>query len=250
MQPRRAASLTALALLMLFLTGITATGASGVERPRGKKQSRVAIAKRVVVERRTARKLLPLGNDVTSQPLPATGAANGDIIVPSADPEPIGPNPPAPPPRQVPSPKPCTEVVASLTATQAAIREADPGAVVCLADGSYGQLTLAATKSALVTLQAQHPAGAILAGIDISGSELAIERFAINDEVVIEPGSEAISIAHNRISGGYFGIDAGPTSTTTIDDTKIIGNELIGPFGEDAIHLNRYHDGNGEGSAS
>jgi hypothetical protein len=28
---------------------------------------------------------------------------------------------------------------------------------------------------------------------------------------------------------------------------KIIGNQLIGPFGEDGIHLNRYHDGDGDG---
>ena len=34
---------------------------------------------------------------------------------------------------------------------------------------------------------------------------------------------------------------------TTCNDTTIIGNQLIGPFGEDAIHLNRYHDADGDG---
>ena len=56
-----------------------------------------------------------------------------------------------------------------------------------------------------------------------------------------------MTIEHNRITGGGQGIDAGPTSTTTINDTTIIGNQLIGPFGEDAIHLNRYHDADGDG---
>jgi hypothetical protein len=240
MRLRRAAPLTACALLALSLVSATAAPAGGAERPHRKQQPRVGIAKRVAVQRSAPRRRLPLGNDVISLRAPATPGA-GDPT-PTA-PEPIAPDPPAP----TPSPKACTEVVANLTAVQAAIRTAAPGAVVCLTDGSYGPLTLTATKSALVTLQAQHPGGATLDGVDVSGAHLAIERFLIGDEVVVEPGSSAIAIAYNRISGGYFGVDAGPTTTTTIDDTAIVGNQFIGPFGEDAIHLNRYHDSDGDG---
>jgi len=238
MRRRRAASLAACALLALSLAGSAADGAAG--RPHHRKQARVGIAKRVAVQRSAPRRRLPLGSDAISLPAPATpGAA---VTAPGA-PEPISPGPPAPPP----SPKACTQVVASLAAAQAAIRAAAPGAVVCLADGGYGALTLAATKPALVTLQSQHPGGATLNGVEVSGSHLAIERFLISDEVAVEPGSSAIAIAYNRISGGYFGVDAGPTTTTTVDDTAIVGNRFIGPFGEDAIHLNRYHDADGDG---
>jgi len=246
MQSRRAALLSLFALLALVLTGSAVAGASGTERPHRKKQSRAGIAKRVAVERRAPRNRLPFDNDLISLPPPATSAPSTDAVVLPADPQPVSPGPPAPPSPE-PSPRPCTEVVASLTAAEAAIASAAAGAVICLADGSYGPLTLAATKSAQVTLQSQHLAGATLDGVSLSGSHVAVERFVISDEIVVEPGSEAISIAHNRISGGYFGVDAGPTSTTTVDDTAIIGNQFIGPFGEDAIHLNRYHDSDGDG---
>ncbi len=236
MRLRRAASLTVCALLALtFLAGAANAAAAGAARPHHK-QPRIGIAKRVAVERRAHRRRFPRGSDALSLPAGAAAAAGT---------EPAGSGPSPVPP--IPSPKPCAQVVASLAAAQAAILAAAPGAVVCLADGSYGPLTLAATKTAQVTLQAQHPAGATLAGVDVSGSELAVERFLISDEVIVEPGSAAITVAHNRISGGYFGIDAGPTTTTTVDDTEIVGNQFIGPFGEDAIHLNRYHDADGDG---
>jgi hypothetical protein len=154
--------------------------------------------------------------------------------------------PPPPPPPQPPTPN-CTEQVADLASAQAAIEAAAPGAIVCLADGSYGELSLAAVKQAEVTLQAAHPGAASLTGVTVGGEHLTVARFEIAGEVTVQPGSTAIGIEHNRIDGGGQGIDAGPTSTTTINDTKVIGNELIGPFGEDAIHLNRYHDSDGDG---
>ena len=52
-----------------------------------------------------------------------------------------------------------------------------------------------------------------------------------------------MTVQFNRISGGYFGVDAGPTTSTTVNDVTIFGNKFVGPFGEDAIRLNRYHDG-------
>ena len=39
-----------------------------------------------------------------------------------------------------------------------------------------------------------------------------------------------------------MGINAGPTTSTSISDTTIRGNKLVGPFGEDALRINRYHD--------
>ncbi len=138
---------------------------------------------------------------------------------------------------------PCSTIADSLPAARSAVASAPQTAVVCLRDGDYGEVALDADKSSPgVTLRAQHPGRATLEGADLSGANLALARFDIRGEVTVEPGSRGISILHNRISGGYFGVEAGPTTTTSIADTTIRGNRFVGPFGEDAIRLNRYHD--------
>jgi hypothetical protein len=138
--------------------------------------------------------------------------------------------------------------VSSTAAIQSSLSGAAPGAVLCLANGSYGKLSLSASKAAPgVTVRAASPGGATIAGASLSGSNLTLARFVSTSGIEVQPGASGMTIEHNRITGGGQGIDAGPTSTTTINDTRIIGNQLIGPFGEDAIHLNRYHDSNGDG---
>jgi Right handed beta helix region len=137
----------------------------------------------------------------------------------------------------------CSLTVAGLAAAASAVGDAAPGATVCLRDGAYGELGLDAEKPPPgVTLRAAHPGRAQLAGADLRGANLAIARFDVRGEITVEPGSRKISILHNRISGGYFGVEAGPTTSTPIADTTIRGNRFVGPFGEDAIRLNRYHD--------
>ena len=154
----------------------------------------------------------------------------------------------ATPPPTTPPAAGCTTTVSSTTAVQSAVSAAAAGAVVCLAAGSYGKLALDASKSgAGVTVRAASPGQATIAGASLSGANLTLARFVSTSSISVQPGASGMTIEHNRVTGGGQGIDAGPTSTTTINDTKIIGNELIGPFGEDAIHLNRYHDGNGDG---
>lgn len=138
---------------------------------------------------------------------------------------------------------PCSLVVYSVMAVHAALAPAPPGKVICLANGHYGKLELSAEKRAPgATVRAAHPGKATIDGAELSGSNLKLARFDIDNEVVIEPGSRKISVLHNRISGGYFGVEAGPTTSTNISDTTIRGNLFAGPFGEDAIRLNRYHD--------
>src|SRR6201747_720226 len=128
-----------------------------------------------------------------------------------------------------------------------ALSSAAPGSVLCLADGSYAKLTLSASKSSPgVTVRAANPAGATIAGASLAGSNLPLARFVISDGVQLQPGATGMAIEHNRITGGGQGIDM-VTSSTQVNDTKIVGNKLIGPFGEDAIHLNRYHDADGDG---
>ena len=137
----------------------------------------------------------------------------------------------------------CDTTVGGIDAVEAAVGSASPGTTVCLADGSYGKLTLDAEQSgAGVTVRAAHPGRATIAGADLRGTHLALAQFDVAGEVTIEPGSRKISVLHNRIHGGYFGVEAGPTTTTSISDTTLRGNRFVGPFGEDAIRLNRYHD--------
>jgi hypothetical protein len=121
--------------------------------------------------------------------------------------------------------------------------------VVCLADGSYGKLSLNATKAAPgVEMRSEHPGGATVAGASLNGSRLTLSQFrVIGDEVTVQPGSTGMVVDHNTISGGYFGVDAGPTSSTYVNDVSVIGNKFQGPFGEDAIRANRYHDSNADG---
>jgi Right handed beta helix region len=139
--------------------------------------------------------------------------------------------------------RPCDATLASLEALRAQTAEAGPGAVLCLRNGSYGELRLAVTSSgAGVTVRAAHPGEATIAGATLRGSHLVLAHFDVNGEITIEPGSRKISVLHNRIGGGYFGVEAGPTTSTYISDTTIAGNKFVGPFGEDAIRLNRYHD--------
>ncbi len=151
----------------------------------------------------------------------------------------------APPP---PPSEECTSTVSTVAAAQSGVSSASPGSVVCLADGSYGKVALNASKAAPgVTLRAATAGGATIAGATLQGSNLTIARFVSTSSIQIQAGANGMTVEHNKVTGGGQGIDGCPSSTTTCNDMAIIGNQLIGPFGEDAIHLNRYHDGNGDG---
>jgi hypothetical protein len=148
-----------------------------------------------------------------------------------------------------PATKRCSTVKRSLAAVRIAVAGAGEGDVVCLADGEYGELEISGEGGTAprVTVRAEHPGKAVLAQADLGRSKLTLARFVIADGVSVEPGTTGVTVARNRIAGGYLGVDAGPTTTTTVNDVAIVGNKFVGPFGEDAIRLNRYHDANGDG---
>jgi Right handed beta helix region len=146
---------------------------------------------------------------------------------------------PPPPPGEIAD---CTTTVTSTSAARSAVSTAAVGAVVCLANGSYGEVTINAKKAAPgVTLRAQNPGQATIEGATVGGSHLTLARFVITNGVSIPGGTLAPTIEHNRITGGGQGIDACTTTTEWCTEERIVGNQLIGPFGEDAIHANRYH---------
>jgi hypothetical protein len=139
----------------------------------------------------------------------------------------------------------CSTVASGAAVAGSAVSAAARGDVVCLADGHYGPLRLRAFQP--VALRAEHPGEATIGDTSIEGSDVTLAGFQIEGEVTIQPGSKRIAIEHNRITGGYFGIDACLSTSETCDDVRIVGNQLIGPYGEDAIRANRYHDANGDG---
>jgi hypothetical protein len=175
---------------------------------------------------------------------PSTPPATPPTTSPPAGP-PANETPPAPP-AATPPPAACTTTVSSVASAQSAISGGAPGTVACLTDGSYGKVSLSGLKSG-VTLRAANPGGATIDGASISGSGITLAYFDVTDEVVVQEGSKEITIQDNKITGGYFGIDACDSDSTTCDDVKIVGNKLEGPYGEDGIRANRYHDGDGDG---
>jgi hypothetical protein len=162
--------------------------------------------------------------------------------------EPPANEPPITPPPATPPPAACTSTASSVSAAQSAVSSAAPGAVVCLTDGTYGKVNLSGSKAAPgVTLRAANPGATTIDGADISGTGLTLAYFDTTDEIEVLEGSKEITIQDNKITGGYFGVDACNSDSTTCDDVKIIGNKFQGPYGEDGIRANRYHDGDGDG---
>jgi hypothetical protein len=139
----------------------------------------------------------------------------------------------------------CTATATSLAGVQYWVAGLPAGSTVCLANGSYGRLSLSTNKpGGGITIRPVTPGGATIAGASLAGSYLTLYGFVVKgDEVTVQPGSTGMTVSHNRITGGYFGVNAGPTTTTTVNDVNIVGNQFIGPFGEDAIRADRYHDG-------
>jgi hypothetical protein len=158
------------------------------------------------------------------------------------------PEPTAAAPPAAASPPVCDALATSTEDITSALSDANPGEVVCVADGTYPEVDLDGKFPGQgVEIRAENPGKATIEGATISGEGITFARFNVDGEVVVEPESKEVTIAHDRITGGYLGIDACNSDTSTCDDVKIIGNKLEGPFGEDGIRANRYHDGNGDG---
>jgi len=144
----------------------------------------------------------------------------------------------------------CTSTVSSVSAAQSALSSASAGQVVCLANGTYGDVTLSSSKGAPgVTLKAANPGGATIGDVDVNASGYTIARFVINGGVTIARNVDRTVVDHNHIlAGGHFGVfvcTAEPPDQC--DDTAITNNIFDGAMNEDQVRANVYHDGNGDG---
>jgi hypothetical protein len=154
---------------------------------------------------------------------------------------PSGPSGASPVPPQRRGVRPCTQTVSSIAAMQSAVASASAGTVVCLADGTYGKLSLSGAKPGEVVAQPATSNGVTIAGANVGGSNLTLEGFKVAGLVSIQAGSSHATVQFNRISGGGTGVFAGSSSAVT-QDVTIRGNKFVGNYGEDAIRLDRYHD--------
>jgi hypothetical protein len=141
----------------------------------------------------------------------------------------------------------CTTTVSSTSAAASAVSSAAAGATICLTDGSYGRLTLNASKSAPgVTVRAANPGQATIAGATLDGAYLTVAQFRMTGTADVRPGSTGMTLDHNFFDlnaySGY-GVMACASTTTTCNDVSIVGNRFVGRAEEDAIRANRYHDG-------
>jgi len=137
----------------------------------------------------------------------------------------VSPPPPEPDPEEPPAGSDCDQTVSSLTAAQSALGSVAVGSVVCLADGTYGSLSLSTQRSAPgVVLRAQNPGGATLGSVRVSGSGVAVERF-VTGSLNASSSANRVAFRHNSVSGGVYVI--GSTSSYA-KNVELIGN-LIRP---------------------
>lgn len=151
-------------------------------------------------------------------------------------------------PTVTPTPQPagCDQTVSSLTAAQSAVGSAPSGSTVCLADGTYGALSLSAARSTPVTLRAEHPGLAKLGTVTITGRNVTVANFDVDGAsfgINVKAGASDVTIEHNYVHNTPYQVEVasdGPTSPR-IPRVRIIGNRLVGTT-ENAMRFAGFSD--------
>ncbi|HEV7482616.1 MAG TPA: right-handed parallel beta-helix repeat-containing protein [Solirubrobacterales bacterium] len=119
----------------------------------------------------------------------------------------------------------CSQTVSSIAAAQSALGSAAVGSVVCLADGSYGSLSLSMKRPAPgVTLRAQNPGQASVGSVSVSGGGVAVERL-VTGSLNVSASADGVAFRHNSTTGGVYVIG---TTSSYAKNIEISGN-LIKP---------------------
>jgi hypothetical protein len=145
----------------------------------------------------------------------------------------------------------CATTVDSADKAAKAVGDAKAGDAVCLADGAYGLIALSAKPGKpAVTLRAQNPGRATVAGVTMDGSHLTIAQLRLTGAAMVMPGSVGMTVDHNLLVGGnHYGVVVCPAQPPLhCDDVSITNNRFVGRFNEDAIRANVYHDADGDGA--
>ena len=153
----------------------------------------------------------------------------------------------------------CTQTISQGANVASTVSGAAAGSVICLSSGAYGSLTLNASHSSDVTLQAALKAHVTADKVVLEGSHIVVRGLWIDGEVALEEGASYMTIDRDDITGGGEGI-VFDTSDCTVPNAptwsgcephKPISNVIvssnhihnIGENGtEDAIHLDNWRN--------
>jgi hypothetical protein len=141
------------------------------------------------------------------------------------------------------APPPCDTTVSSLPAAHSALLSAGANKRVCLADGTYAATPFTGHRSTYATLTAAHPGKATITGVyRLNASYVRLENLAFSGEVQLAGGSDHIDISHNLMQAQL----SLASTSAYISDVMVRGNKWTAGS-PDALFVNRYHDGDGDG---
>jgi hypothetical protein len=152
-------------------------------------------------------------------------------------PSPVPPAAPAPTPIGAPGPAvACTQMLTAGTSIQNALSQAKPGAVICLAAGDYGDVTLGGiAPSGNVTLAPSPGATVTFTSLTLAGSpsaNLTIQGFEIPggvQDLTGTPGGLVFqydTISYNAAGYGFFFDADGTGGNHTQNGVKILYNQI------------------------
>jgi len=136
--------------------------------------------------------------------------------------------PPPPPP---PDEEGCTVVLSSVALVNGALK---PGAVVCLAAGTYGAVSITASPSSNATLTAAPGAHVVVGGVNIAASNITVSQLHSTGTINVGSGSPYPGFSHDVIDHN----DVGPTSGYGIS----VMSSTSTPSSFVTISNNRIHD--------
>jgi hypothetical protein len=126
----------------------------------------------------------------------------------------------------------CTVTESSVSSVNAALT---PGAVVCLAAGSYSSLSIAASPSSNATVTAAPGAHVVVAGVNLSGANITVSQLHSTGGITINNGGSNDTIDHNDVTEATCGYGIAVFGTYTGSSFNPIANH-------DVISWNKIHD--------
>ena len=143
--------------------------------------------------------------------------------------------PPPPPPS-----KGCTATVSSVSQVNADLK---PGAVVCLAAGTYGAISITTSPSSNATLTAAPGAHVVVDGVNVAASNVTVSQLHSEGTINVGSGSPYPGFSHDVIEHN----DVGPTNGYGIS----VMSATSTPSSYITIAYNRIHNTSdtGEGDA-
>ncbi|MGA7705362.1 MAG: hypothetical protein WB998_10760 [Solirubrobacteraceae bacterium] len=136
----------------------------------------------------------------------------------------------------------CTQTISQGANVASTVSGGGAGSVICLSSGAYGNLTLNASHSSDVTLQAAPNAHVTTGKIVLEGSHIVVRGLWIDGEVALEEGASYMTIDRDDITGGGEGIVFDTSDCTVPNAPTWAGCEPHKPISNVAISSNHIHN--------